>query len=129
MSRNIVVDDVNKKGYTILAMTGDVATPASEATVVLWTSENNNGRAWKAIVANIYSSHVSATDGLMFEESNDGGTTWETLVTYTIAATAYSKREVQVSAPMVRVRYVNSANTLSAFRFSVLGDAVGRGAA
>ena len=131
-------------GYVTLGKSGDsirdtttsamVTQPASGDTVVLWDSTYAGkgnvamgyGSRYKQLVINNYSSAASATNGLSVEESNDGGTNWDVVATYTIAATTYTKTYVAVSAPEVRVRYVNSANALTAFRWSVLGDTLER---
>lgn len=107
-------------------VTGDSSMPGSGATVTLWTSDSNNQTRndtphWKMIIVNIYSSHASAANGLQFDESNDGST-WRNLVSFSIAATTYTKNMVQVSAQYVRVRYVNSANVLTTWEMSIIGD-------
>ena len=106
---------------------GAVAAPASGATITLWSSDGNaniptQAARYKKLIINLYVSHLSAASGLQVDESNDGGTTWRNLASYSIAATTYTKTYQTVSAPHVRVRYVNSANTLSTWELSVLGD-------
>ncbi len=122
---------MTEDGQELLAKsfgTGAVAAPGSGATITLWASNANNGSVYtttslyKRLIVNIYSSAASAASGLTFEESNDGGTNWRTVVSYTIAATTYTKNYVSVSAPYVRVRYVNSASVLTTWEMSVLGD-------
>jgi len=115
-----------------VAGTGIQAAPGSSATITAWSSENNNdsagrGNRYKRLAVGAYSSHVSATDGLKFEEKINS--TWRTLVTYTLAATTYTKYYIATSAPAVRVRYVNSANVLTEFDLVVLGDTEERTAA
>lgn len=105
-----------------------VAAPGSGATVTLWLSTDNSRLAMqtarvKRLIINVYSSHASAANGLQIDESNDGGpTNWRNVVSYTVAATTYTKNYVAVSAPYVRVRYVNSANLLTTWEYSVLTD-------
>jgi hypothetical protein len=117
---------------------GYIAAPGSGATITLWQSAPtpsndrrsigpNRGRRFKRLVVNIYSSHASAVNGLAFQESQDE-TNWRDVVTYTIAATTYTKNYVAVSAPFVRVVYTNSAAVLTAWEMSVLGDAYERAA-
>lgn len=122
-----------RRGVTTVATgAGDQAKPGSSATITLWesdpaaTSNTRLGLQHKRVVVNLYSSHASATDGLSFEESNDN-TNWRVLVTYTLAATTYSKYYVAMCAPFTRVRYTNSANTLTTWESAVLGDANERG--
>jgi len=112
---------------TSAGLAGSVAAPGSGATITLWLSTDNlrplQTARKKRLIINIYTSHVSATNGLQIDESNDGGpTNWRNLVSYTIAATTYTKNVVSVSAPYVRVRYVNSANVLTTWEYSVLSD-------
>ena len=114
--------------------TGQVAQPGSGATITLWDSgatisgaasqvaNKNGGTRFKRLIINIESSHVSAANGLQIDETNDDGTNWDNLVSYTVAATTYTKSVVSVSAPRVRVRYVNSANVLTQWRGSIIGD-------
>lgn len=129
-------------GFTVLrrgALTvgasnpGDLAAPASGATQTIWSSDSNHngqrgGARFKRLILNLYSSHASATDGVKVQESSDGGTTWRTLVDETLAATTYTKYDVAVSAPAVRVTYENSASTITTWEMSLLGDTCERGA-
>lgn len=124
----------SSRGYVLLRRgqttaetgSGDLAKPASAATITLWQSNSNvnstyAGARWKRIIVNLYVSHASVANGLTFDESQDG-TNWRNLVAYTIAATTYTKSTVSVSAPYIRVRYQNDANTLTTWEMSVLGD-------
>jgi len=103
-----------------------VAAPGSSATITLWAGAANvvqstAGARWKRIIVNIYSSAASAASGLQFDESVDNSN-WRNVVSYSISATTYTKNYVSVSAPFVRVRYVNSANVLTTWEMTVLGD-------
>lgn len=109
-----------------LSVTGDALMPASSATVTLWASNSNitsttGASHYKRLVINNYSSSASAANGLQIDESFDG-TTWYNVVSYSISATTYTKSYVSVAAPYVRVRYVNSANTLTTWGAVVVGD-------
>lgn len=115
---------------------GYVAAPGSGATITLWQSAPtpntdrrsigpNRGRRFKRLVVNVFSSHLSAANGLVFQESQDE-VNWRDLITYSIVAVTYTKNYVAVSAPFVRVTYANSANVLTAWEMSVLGDAYER---
>lgn len=126
-------------GYTHLATMaltvaagGDQAAPASGATVTLYDSGDttaalNRGDRWKRLIVSIISSHDSAASGLKFEESNDGGTNWDVVYEVTVSGSTYTKNYVAMSGKRVRVRYVNSANTLTTFRGCILGDPYERG--
>ena len=130
-------------GFTVLrrgALTtsasnpGDQAAPGSGATITIWSSASNasgqrGGARFKRLVLNLYSSHASATNGVVFAESNDGGTTWRTLTEATLATTTYTKYDVAVSAPAVRVTFENSASTITTWEMSLLGDTCERAAA
>jgi len=111
----------------------NVAAPASGATVTLWLSTDDRKpqqtARLKRLIVNVYSSHVSATDGLQIDECHianaDGtpvSTSWRNVVSYTVAATTDTKNYISVSAPFLRVRYVNSANALTTWEYSVLTD-------
>lgn len=113
------------------AASGYVAAPGSGATIVLWDSGSNEtvtgshfsrGMRWRRIIVNVIASAASAANGLSIEESNDDGANWDVLVQFSISAAAYTKNNVAVSAPRVRVRYTNSANVLTTWRGSVIGD-------
>jgi len=127
---------INEGGYTVLAelglaTTGKVAAPGSGATITLWSSIGNNpaagkGSRYKMLVMNIYSSHASAASGLVISESSDKGVTWDSLATASVSATTYTKTYTKVSAPDVKVEYTNSANVLTTWRGSVLGDPMER---
>ncbi len=124
-------------GYVILRRgvltptDGELSTPGSGAQITLWSSAGNpnssyGGARFKRLIVNLYVSHASGTNGLLFQESADG-TNWRDLVSYTVAATTLTKTSVGVSAPYVRVLYTNSANVLSAFELTVMGDCCERG--
>lgn len=102
-----------------------ISPPGSGSTITLWSSEaavTRRGCRWKRVVANIFSSHASAANGLIFEESSDDGANWQTLVTFSILAATYTKNVVAFSAPGARIRYINSANVLTAWQMSIMGD-------
>lgn len=110
---------------------GFVAAPGSGATIVLWQSSNdandrrargaNAGRRKKRLVINVFASAASAVNGLNIQESQDG-TNFRDLVSFTVAATTYTKNYIAVSAPFLKVNYTNTAAVLTAWEMSVLGD-------
>ncbi len=120
---------MNDDGQRLLATSvgsGAVAAPGSGATITLWSSAGNilvatQGARWKRLIINVNSSAASAASGLQIDESPDG-TNWDNLVSYSVSANTFSKYYVSVGAPFVRVRYVNSANVLTTWRMSILGD-------
>jgi hypothetical protein len=120
---------MNEDAQQLLATSfgsGAVAAPVSGATITLWSSIGNvtqatQGARYKRIIASIYSSHASAANGLSFQESVDA-TNWREVIAYSISAATYTKSYVSMSAPFLRVRYTNSASTLTTWEMSVLGD-------
>lgn len=124
----------DERGYRQIVKTNDVAAPASGATATLFTTTaapgKNRGHLIKALIINIESSHDSATDGLVISESDNDGTTWKTIYTRTYTQATDGRLKViykLVGAPDVRVQFINSANTLSTWRFSVFADEYERG--
>lgn len=113
-------------GYVVLGKTGDVTTPASGATATLYTTTGTvtagRGQRWKLVVLNMYSSHLSGASGVIFEESDNGGTDWRVKSRRFLPATTRRTFVFRPSAPEWRIRYTNSANTLSAFQWSLMGD-------
>lgn len=124
-----------KTGST--SATGFVTAPASGATITIWDSGANEananvtasakGHRWKRLIWNGIASHDSGANGLSFEQSFDDGTNWDVLVQYTNLASTVYQRFVAVSGPRVRVRYTNSASTLTIWRGCLIGDEYERG--
>lgn len=109
------------------AAQGYIAAPGNAATITLWDSNadgrnKSQGTRYKRVIANIYSSAASGTNGLSFQESADDGANWDELASYTVAATTYTKSVVGMSAHRTRVRYTNSAAVLTAFRGGIIVD-------
>lgn len=110
---------------------GEQAAPASGATITIWDSTANFGDAaagfppygaeYRRLLLDLYSSHASATGGVIFEGSADG-TNWDFSEVYDLAATTATVVNYHVRTPHVRVRYTNSANTLTGWRMSLVGD-------
>jgi len=124
-------------GYEVLAKTGakangvDTTLPATGVTLTLyqsnWTSTAGKGARFKMLILNFFSSHPSAANGLTVDESSDGGTNWDNVYSASIVASTAYKDYVKVSAPEIRVRYANSANNTTTFRYSILGETEERG--
>jgi hypothetical protein len=119
------------------ASAGIEAAPGSGATVTLYDSGATDdpkikplGAVWKHVCLTIVSSHDSAANGLVLEEHRgDAAGTWDATSfaeTYA-AANGLWKYYIDPGARRWRLRYTNSANTLTAFRSEVLGDADQRG--
>jgi len=112
------------------AGSGETAPPTSGQTITIFdsTANTNNLQGMTAIpftrlVLSINSSANSAANGVTFEGSEDNGTNWDTMQaaqTYSTAngLTAY---DVFVTSPQVRIKYANSAATLTTWRMSLIG--------
>lgn len=103
-----------------------VAAPGSGATITLWSSVTaglpaTTGARYKRLIVKVISSAASAASGLQFDESVDGSN-WDNLISYSISANTFTASSVAVSAPFLRVRYVNSASVLTTWRMWVCGD-------
>jgi FlaG/FlaF family flagellin (archaellin) len=117
----------------LVTATGDgfIAAPGSGATITLLDTGADQsvsavGAAVKRVIVNLYVSHASVASGLQFDETHDNGTNWRNVISYTIAATTYTKSYVSMSAPRIRVRYVNDTNVLTAWELGVLIDGLER---
>ncbi len=124
-------------GYEVLAKTGakvngvDTTLPTTGVTLVLYQSNlpsaAGRGARFKMLIITLYSSHASAANGVTADESHDGGSNWDNVSTTSLAATTATKVYVKVSAPELRVRFANSANNTTTFRYSIVGDTGERG--
>jgi hypothetical protein len=125
--------DLLARGYFTIAPNdaGVIAAPGSGSTITLWDSGANVAKAdrgcrFKRIIVGIVSSAASAALGLTIDESLDDGLNWDNLTGFSISANTYTKNYIAVGAPRIRVRYANSANVLTAWRFAIMGDATDR---
>jgi hypothetical protein len=116
------------------AGSGEQGPPASGATITIYDSTaNNNGLQgnptipFSRLVLSINSSADGGASGLTFEGSTDNGATWDTMQTAASYTTASGNQiyDIAVLMPQVRIKYVNSAATLTRWRMSlegVIGD-------
>jgi hypothetical protein len=131
MSYQLLVTGVT----AVTAGSGQQAAPTTGQTKTLWTSDANvpnataTGSRWKRLVINVYSSHASAASGLKIYEKQSAGATYRELTAISVSATTYTKNYIAVSAPFIKVDYENSANTLTTWELSILGDTDERSAA
>lgn len=111
---------------------GEQAAPGNGATITIFDSTANFtggtdggyppwGGKWRRLHLDLYSSHASGTNGVIFEGSADG-TNWDFSDTFTLSATTGSIYNYHVRTPHVRVRYTNSANVLTGWRMCLRGD-------
>lgn len=112
------------------AGSGEQAPPASGATITIYDSTStNNGLQFNQAVPfsrlmlTIKSSADGGASGLTFEGSNDNGAHWETMMTAASYTTAggLTYYDVPVTMPQVRIKYVNSAATLTVWEMSLIG--------
>ena len=127
------MDNPGQELASAAGVQANVAAPGSGATVTLWLSTDSfkpeQTARIKRLIINVYSSAASAANGLQIDENNNAnadGTpvsaSWRNVISYSISATTYTKNFVAVSAPFVRVRYVNSASVLTNWEYAVLTD-------
>jgi hypothetical protein len=113
-----------------------IPVPASGATVTLFDSTTNGngiqpirGLPFERLQVNIYSSHDSAANGVVFSSDFDGGnaaapasTNWRQQSTQSFTnATAPTTYDYLVRGGHAKVTYANSANTLTAWEIEVWG--------
>ena len=123
-------------GYDVLATGLYIAKPGSGLTIVIFdttanstasgaSSSSNFGARYKGLIWNLESSHDSAANGMTIDESDDGGLNWSNVYSHSyVQATdgRFKRTHNTLSAPDFRVRYANSANVLTTWRFSLLGE-------
>lgn len=101
------------------ALPASVAAPASGATITVWDSGSSASLtpSCMRIDLSLVSSHDSGTLGVVFQVSFDGGVNWDTINSFTYSAAG---GQWTYSCPRIgdrmRVRYTNSANTLTTWR-------------
>jgi hypothetical protein len=116
---------------TATAGTGQSSAPGNGATVTLWSSVTVNPISGVVLqppfkvtrlVLSIVSSHDSAASGVIFEDSADASV-WDNVQNFPQAyfsAAGESIYDVFVTKPYVRVRYINSANTLTKWQTALI---------
>lgn len=124
---------IENAGYVKLASSSGnsaVALPGSGSTITLWSSIGNatadRGLRWKRFIVNMFVSHVSATGGLSFQFSVNGGATWREYIAFTINATTVTPNYVPAAGSDLRIQYTNSASVITTWEMEVLGDTLDR---
>lgn len=84
-----------------------------------FTGTSEDVTNYAAIQVTVFSSHVSATDGLSLQQSSDG-TNWDITDTYTIPATTGKTFSVQPAAKFFRLVYTNGATLTTSLRIQVV---------
>jgi hypothetical protein len=110
---------------------GEQAAPGSGATITIYDSTANwnnigNSRSpgvpFSRLQLNIYSSHDSAANGVVFQSAFGDGTNFrnQSTQTYTNASGPTTYDYLQ-KGDQTKITYQNSANTLSAWEYTLLG--------
>lgn len=113
------------------AGSGEQSPPASGATITIYDStagqnglQFNQAVPFTRLMLTIRSSADSAASGVICEGSNDNGAHWEAMQTagsYVTATAGGTLFDFAVTMPQVRIRYTNSAATLTAWEMSLIG--------
>ena len=113
------------------AGSGETAGPGSGATVILYDATATNQSPgynirpcqFTRITGDIVSSHDSGALGVIVEMSDDG-TQWDAAVGFPSTYTAASGRlvlDILVTSPFLRIKYTNSAASLTKWQVNILG--------
>lgn len=107
---------------------GAQAAPGNGATITILDTSDSGHTAWKGnvpfnrIQVNIYSSHDSRTDGVVFSSSFDRGANFRTQDTDTyLNADGPTTFDYLMKGGHVKIAYTNSANALTAWEMEVVG--------
>lgn len=95
------------------------STTANLAGGAVFTGTSEEVKNYAAIQVSIFSSHVSATDGLSLQQSSDG-TNWDVTDTYTIPATTGKVFSIQPAARFFRLVYTNGATLTTSLRIQIV---------
>jgi hypothetical protein len=103
--------------------TADVSTVNSSATPLTgdatFTGTSESTLKYAVIVVSVYADVVSATDGLVIEQSKDG-TNWDHDDKFTIPAAIGKTFSFQPQAEFFRVKYTNGSGAQATFRLSTV---------
>lgn len=91
--------------------------PGSGATITVRTLDLPDQQPYGWLYLGLVSSHDGAANGVTAEASWDGGANWTVVATDAyVAADGFTLFQAPMVAPMMRWRYVNSANVLTIWR-------------
>ena len=85
----------------------------------VFTGTGENVSAFSNIKVSIFSSHVSAVDGLQIQQSSNN-VDWDASDIYTIPATTNKSFSVPVNLTFFRILYANGATATTSFRLQVI---------
>lgn len=112
---------------TVPAGSGEQAAPGNAATITIIDTtlgpaggEVTRASRFARMVLSIYTSHISAVNGLKIYFSQDG-TNWRLYDQQTVAATTESVYDIPVMSRHIKITYENSANALTAWEMCLLG--------
>ncbi len=124
-------------GDKVFTSTGTIL-PAANDDVSLYETYNggrgkHQGTNWKHITISIFSDQSSASNGLRLYDANgynaDGTPIYDlsvdtagSAVQFSVVGGTYFKKELSVSAPDWKIRYIHGATLAGAFRWSIIGD-------
>lgn len=80
-----------------------------------FTGTSEDVSSYALIQISVFSSHVSATNGLSLQQSSDG-TNWDITDTYTVSATTAKVISIQPAAKFYRLVYTNGATLTTSLR-------------
>lgn len=107
---------------------GEQSKPGSGSTITIYDSTaNSNGLQFGTpvpftrLMLTIVSSADSNATGVIFEGSEDNGANWDNMATPAqyLTANGMMTFDTGVTAPQVRVRYINSSAVLTTWRMSL----------
>lgn len=116
------------RGFLLGTSGGGNAAPGSAATITIFDSTVSTLSSWRdglpfnRLQLNIYSSHDSGADGVVFSSSFDRGTNFRTQSTDTyLNADGATTYDYLVCGGHAKVAYTNSANVLTAWEMELFG--------
>lgn len=109
---------------------GEQAAPTSGQTITVFDSTANANAQqfitplpFARLMLTINSSADSAASGVTFEGSEDNGANWNTMQAAQkyLTANGVTQYDIVVLAPQVRIKYANSASTLTTWQMALIG--------
>jgi len=95
------------------------STTSNLAAGAVFTGTSEDVSSYAVIQVTVFSSHVSAIDGLSLQQSSDG-TNWDITDVFTVPATTGKVFSVQASARFFRLVYTNGATLTTSLRIQTV---------
>lgn len=89
------------------------------AAAAVFTGTSEDVTEYSTIMVSIFSSHVSATDGLVMQQSSNG-TDWDLIDAYSVPAASGKIFSIPVAARFYRLVYTNGATLTTSLRIQTL---------